>query len=143
MKYVVEIIIDLSEKESNKSDAKRIIETLGFEVLNVRKFKNTRTLKQNKALHKMFQETADLLNEKGFDMRAIYREEVPIMWTAYSVKDMWKKIQQAMFGTNSTTKLDRHEQINKVFDTFNNLLIERTKGEVSLTFPSKEAQLNN
>ena len=55
MKYKVEIIVDAGDKQWSY----KVFNDLGLEVENVSLYKNTRTLQQNKALHKMFQETKE------------------------------------------------------------------------------------
>jgi hypothetical protein len=46
----------------------------------------TRTLKQNAALHLMFTQLAQELNEAGFDMKKTLKPEIEIMWN-----DLWLK----------------------------------------------------
>lgn len=70
--------------------------------------------------------------DKGIDMREIVRKEVPIPCTPENIKWMWKLLQKGMFGTKSTTELRKSGDIDRVYDQFNKIWIERTNGEISL-----------
>lgn len=100
---------------------------------------NYRTQTQSNALHLLFKQTSDMCIEKGIDMREIVREEVPIDCTPENIKWLWKLLQKAMLGKESTTKLSKHQEIDRVYDQLNKILIERTEGEISLPpFPYDE-----
>ncbi len=100
-----------------------------------------RTSQQNRSLHKLFQETADLCEEKGVEMRDLVKEEIPIPVTKENLKLLWKKIQHKMFGKKSTAELKKTGEIDEVYDALNRILIERTNGEVSLPpFPHVEEE---
>ncbi len=100
---------------------------------------NKRTSSQNNALHLLFAQISKECEEKGIDLREVVRDEVPIPCTPENIKWMWKLLQKAMFGTRSTTELRKSGDIDKVYDQFNKILIERTNGEISLPpFPSLE-----
>jgi len=106
---------------------------------------NTRTLTQNSALHLLFTQLANELNEKGLDMRAIIRDDIEISWTPYSIKEyLWRPLQKLLIGKQSTTKLNRSKEIDLIYDNLNRILIERTQGEISLPpFPSIETLEND
>lgn len=114
-------------------NARQTIKSLGLVVQDCKPVKSLRTMNQNSALHLFFQQLADELNEKGFDMRALIRQDVEIQWTGYSIKEnLWKPLQKALFGKKSTTQLEKTEEIDRVYDNLNRILIERTKGEVQI-----------
>lgn len=95
-----------------------------------------RTSQQNKALHKYFTLLADELNAAGYDMRRTLKPGVDIPWTPELVKQyLWKGIQEAMLGSDSTRELTTKE-IDKVYDVLNKHLGETTG--VHVAFPSKE-----
>lgn len=95
-----------------------------------------RTSQQNKALHKYFTLLADELNAAGYDMRRTLKPGVDIPWTPDLVKQyLWKGIQEAMLGSDSTRELTTKE-IDKVYDVLNKHLGETTG--VHVAFPSKE-----
>lgn len=101
-----------------------------------------RTLQQNKALHKLFEQTAKMLNENGLDMRAVINPEIDILWSAYTVKEhLWRPVQMAYLGKKSTTKLSTAD-LDKIYDIINKALAERT-GLSLPPFPSIDEQLNN
>ncbi|MEO0304705.1 MAG: hypothetical protein ABIM64_05535 [candidate division WOR-3 bacterium] len=134
-----------SEAETLKegfSKAKKQLE--GLDLIEIESVINRRTLQQNAALHLLFTQLAEKLNEKGFDMRKIIRKDVEISWTPHSVKEyLWKPLQKVITGKKSTTKLDKIGEIDTIYDNLNRILIERTKGEVELPpFPSIDVAMD-
>lgn len=102
-----------------------------------------RTNPQNNSLHLLFSQISKECMAKGIDLRQIVREEVPIQCTPENIKWLWKLLQEALFKTKSTTELKKTGEIEVVWDAFNRILIERTKGEISLMpFPSMESLIN-
>ena len=96
-----------------------------------------RTLKQNKALHVLFEELSQTLNEQGLDMRRTLKPGVEIPWNAKTVKEyLWRPIQKAQLNKDSTTQLTTRE-IDQVFDTLNRYLGENHG--VHVPFPSIES----
>lgn len=64
-----------------------------------------RTLTQNKALHKYCSLLSETLNDAGYDMKKVLKEEVDIPWTMESVKEhLWKPIQRSVIDKESTTE---------------------------------------
>jgi hypothetical protein len=95
-----------------------------------------RTGQQNKALHKFYEMLAQTLNEAGLEMKVLLKPNINIWWTKDSVKDyLWRPIQEAMYGTNSTTFLRKHEQIDKVHQVLMRELGEK-HGVEYIEFPS-------
>jgi len=96
-----------------------------------------RTIQQNKALHKFFELLADELNGAGLDMRKLLKPEIDIPWTTISVKNfLWRPIQEVMLGKQSTTELDKLQEIDKIYETLNRFLGE--KWGLHVEFPSIE-----
>lgn len=95
-----------------------------------------RTINQNAALHKYFQDVANELNEAGLDMRKVLKPSISIPWTRESVKKhLWRPVQDAMYDKLSTTKLETNE-VNEVYEVLNRHMAE--KFGISVDFPSKE-----
>lgn len=95
-----------------------------------------RTTLQNKALHLYFQMLGDSLNEAGLDMRKVLEPGVEIPWNKDMVKNyLWRPIQQAQIGKESTTELETQE-IDQVFETLNRHLAD--KFGVHIPWPSIE-----
>lgn len=62
-----------------------------------------RTDQQNRALHLFCRLLSKALNDAGLDQRKVMKPEVEIPWNEESVKtNLWKPIQEAMFGIQST-----------------------------------------
>lgn len=93
-----------------------------------------RTLRQNRALHKLFSLLAEELNSAGFDMRRTLKPGIDIPWNAKTIKEyLWRPIQQAQLDKESTTELTTKD-IDDIFDTLNRHLGEKLG--VHVTFPS-------
>lgn len=93
-----------------------------------------RTLRQNRALHKLFGLIAEELNNSGYDMRRTLKEGVDIPWNADTVKNyLWRPVQEAQLGKESTTELTTKD-MDRVFDTLNRYFGE--KFGLHIPFPS-------
>jgi len=94
-----------------------------------------RTIQQNKALHKWFELLAEALNDSGLDMKKTLKHDIDIPWTKDMIKKhLWKPVQKAVLNKESTTKLLKVEEIDKVFDVINRQL--GTKFNIYQEFPS-------
>jgi len=145
--FEVKILIEV-ESETLKDGmlkAKETIKQLGLKPEDIKPVISARTEQQNRALHLFFSKLADELNEKGLDMRTLIRQEVELSWTPYNIKEyLWRPLQKVLTGKKSTTKLDKIEEINLIYENLNRILIERTKGEINFpSFPSIETQIEN
>jgi len=99
--------------------------------------KNTRSLRQNSALHLLFTIISDQLNEMGveFQYTGLKGQPLSLMHTPNIVKEyIWRRIQISMFNIESTTKINT-DQINQIVDVLAKYFGE--KGIV-IEFPSKE-----
>jgi len=93
-----------------------------------------RTLTQNRALHLMYDHLAKTLNDAGYDMKRTLKQDVDIPWNTITVKEyLWKPIQNAQLGKESTTELTTKE-IDEVFETLNRHLGDKLG--VHVIFPS-------
>jgi hypothetical protein len=96
-----------------------------------------RTTTQNASLHKYCQLLADELNEQGQDFRLFMKEGYEVPFTQDLVKEhIWKPVQKAMFGIDSTTKADR-TQYSAIYDVLNRKMAEYG---VYVPWPSEEAR---
>lgn len=99
--------------------------------------KNTRTTRQNSALHLLFTIISSQLNEMGVEFQyfGLKGQVLSVRHTPNLVKEhVWKPIQRVLFDIESTTKINT-EQINEVVDVLAKYFAE--KGIV-IQFPSKE-----
>lgn len=95
-----------------------------------------RTIQQNKALHKLFEQLADELNTQGLEMKVVLKPEYELWWNKTSIKQhLFKPLMKAMYSKNSTTELTTVE-INKVFEQLQKMLGE--KFGVEMIWPSLE-----
>jgi hypothetical protein len=117
--------------------AKKAVESMGLKVHEILPVKSTRTITQNNALHLYLTQWAETLNEHGIGMKQIVRKDLDIPPTMQLLKDnVWKKIQRAMYGHNSTKDLDKQEEINKIVDVITKTFGERFK--LYVPWPSLE-----
>lgn len=103
--------------------------------------KNTRTNKQNRALHLLFTIMSEQLNEMGmtYNYQGLKGQVIETRFTPHIIKEFyWRPVQVTMFEVKSTTKINT-TQINEIVDVFSNWFGE--KGIV-IQFPSKE-QIKN
>lgn len=98
----------------------------------------TRTLRQNKALHLFFDMLAKSLNDAGLDQRKVLKPSVSIPWTKTAIKEqLWRPIQKAMYAKHSTTDLMKQEEIDHIHETLTRHLAEKF-GIEYIPFPSHE-----
>ena len=140
--FEVKIIVENSSEPTAKAlqEAKKLVESFGLKAADVKPVMSQRTSQQNAALHLFFTQLSEELNEKGLDMRHLIRPEIELSWTPYNVKEyLWRPLQKALTGKKSTTKLDKTQEIDLIYDNLNRIITERTKGEVQFPpFPSIE-----
>lgn len=130
-----------NETEANKAKDKlnHFIKT-GKSIDLIEK-KNTRTTRQNSALHLLFTIISSQLNEMGVEFQyfGLKGQVLSVRHNPHLVKEhVWKPIQKALFDIESTTKINT-EQINEVVDVLAKYFGERG---IVIQFPSRE-QLNN
>ena len=102
----------------------------------VRKAGNKRTEAQNNALHLYFTQLSEAFNEAGLDIRKVIRQEVDIEWSPVLVKELlWRKIQKFVLKKESTTELNKLEEIDKIYELLNRFT---SKFGVAVPFPSIE-----
>ena len=98
---------------------------------------DVRTHAQNRALHLYLKHVAEALNAAGYDMKQVIKAD--ISWDMLQAKEMlWKPIQKAVLGKQSTTALKKGE-IDTVYHHLNRLLGE--KFGIHVAFPSVEEML--
>lgn len=97
-----------------------------------------RTNQQSKALHLGMEFIAEELNNAGYDMKKVLKQEVDIPWTKETVKEyLFKPIMKALYHHESTTDLKKTEEIEKVWDTLMRHLGEKFHIEY-VPFPNNE-----
>jgi hypothetical protein len=95
---------------------------------------DTRTIKQNSAMHKYFDMVAKEFNKRNLSISVVLKPD--IMWNTIAIKEqLWKPIQKGALGKISTTRLEKKD-LTLVYDIMNKLLGERFGFNVP--FPSKE-----
>lgn len=96
-----------------------------------------RTDKQNRAMHKLYQDIADHCMSQGIDQKMtldhFQKYETPV--TPEFVKETWRTIQYNMFNTYRTSQLST-DQVDKVYGVFTKFWSQVT-GEY-FSFPNRE-----
>ena len=99
-----------------------------------------RTSQQNRALHAFYTLLANALNDAGLDQRKVLKPSVSIPWTPEAAKEqLWRPIQKAMYGKESTTELSKIQEIDKIHEVLMRHLGEKF-GVEYITFPHDEAR---
>lgn len=80
--------------------------------------KGKRTPAQNDALHLWFTQIAKLCRDAGIDAPLIMSQVMHYDVDMYFIKGMWKKLQKALFHTESTRELQKTGHIDKMVDHF-------------------------
>lgn len=104
--------------------------------IEIKEQDQTRSWRQNRALHLFFEQVSKELNDLGipFVYHGLKGMEMETSWTKDLFKNfVWKPIQKVMFGTESTTKLTT-KQIDKIFEVINKFFAER---RIEITFPNQ------
>jgi hypothetical protein len=102
---------------------------------------NKRSSQQNKSLHLLFTNISFELNIMGleFTYRGIKGKEIQTIYTPLIVKDyLWRPLQMALIGKESTTKLN-HSDIEAIFMVLGKWFSEQG---VVIEFPSIETLIN-
>ena len=129
---------------SHEQDSSRFVRRVQFlkekgSTVELKEVKDTRTTRQNSALHLYL----DWLSEEFNGLGITYNHpilDVELPYTMEIVKEqIWKPIQLSLFGTNTTTKLNT-EQMNEVIDVISKFLGERG---VYLEFPNIDTLINS
>lgn len=94
-----------------------------------------RTLTQNASLHKYCGMVAEALNDAGYDFRTFIEPGLAVPFNDALVKEyIWRPIQKAVTGKDSTTKPERHEY-GVIYDCVNLNLSEHG---IYVPWPCKE-----
>ena len=98
---------------------------------------NQRTAKQNSAIRVYCREVSEALNEAGYDMKSFpWKEGFALPWSEYTVMEyLWRQVQVAMTGKESSTKLDTKE-VGQVYEVLARKLAELAA--INVPFPSKD-----
>lgn len=97
-----------------------------------------RTIKQNRALHLMFEQLADNLNNEGMSVQKVLTLEAK--FTGKLIKELlWRPTQKWLYKKKSTTELTTKE-LDEVFEVIQKALAE--KG-IEIQFPSIETIMMN
>lgn len=96
-----------------------------------------RTGQQNRALHKFLSMLSDELNRNGLTLQVIFSTTADRDWSLNTVKEeIWRKMQKAVLGKDSTTELKKQEDIDNVYDHLNRWFSENPKvQETDFQFP--------
>ncbi len=103
--------------------------------------KFTRSLRQNKAMHKYFTMISTHLNDMNIEFvyEGLNDNSFTMPYTPQLVKDFfWRPIQRTLYGIESTTKLKRNE-LDKIIDVISGFF---AKKGVYVEFPTKDLMIS-
>tara|TARA_R110000765_G_scaffold78234_1_gene153844 strand:- start:135 stop:632 length:498 start_codon:yes stop_codon:yes gene_type:complete len=96
-----------------------------------------RSQTQNAALHLFCSQLADKLNDAGFDFRVFIKDGYAVPFNEMLVKEyLWRPIQKAITGKDSTTKPERGEY-SQIYDVLNLKIAEYG---LHVPWPSQESK---
>ena len=99
-----------------------------------------RTLDQNASIHLWMTQVAQAFNDKGFFVNEVLEQMAPIAFTTPIYKEcIWRPKQISLVGKKSSTKLDKVNDINVIYDYLNKN--QKAKFGIDLPFPSEETKL--
>ena len=94
-----------------------------------------RTIPQNNSLHLFCKMVAEELNDAGYTVNMVMKENWDVSWTAGLVKELiWKGFLKAKYNKDSTTEMTTKE-VDAVYNDININLAE--KFGISLEFPDR------
>jgi hypothetical protein len=97
----------------------------------------TRTSKQNAALHVYLRQVSRTLNDAGLSINTFFKEGYQVPFNEMTVKDeIWHKMQVAVTGKEHSSDLTPKE-MTEVFDRLNCVLAD--KG-IHVPWPSKDSK---
>lgn len=111
-------------------------EKLRGKTVELKEVSNARSVRQNRALHLLFDKIAVALNELGIThiYHGLNKKELETHWTGGLFKEVtWKPLQMHLYQTDSTTKLTS-KQIDEMFQVLNKFFAERG---VQIEFPTE------
>jgi len=143
-KYEIKIPISFNVKSAQES--LEMAKALAKQISGGRKgfikvLPMARTDQQNKALHVLYKQWSDGLNERGLDIFTVLSNGLKIPWTDKLFKELyWRPLQEKLTGKKSTTKLNKTQEIDLIYDTINREFSERYG--LHIPFPCFEELLN-
>lgn len=104
----------------------------------IRKKISRRTASQNNAMHLYFEMVSDRLNDSGLNIEKVIKGfTMEHDWTPSLVKELlWREAQRFVTKKESTTELNKQEEIDKIWEIMNRFLA-KLKVE-SIPFPCIE-----
>ena len=79
----------------------------------------TRTGQQNKALHLWLTQKAQQCRDAGVSPKMAFERTVELEMTPEMMKEIFKTVQKAMYGTDSTKELKKQGQLVEVIEHLN------------------------
>jgi hypothetical protein len=78
-----------------------------------------RTNQQSRALHKFFELKATQCRDAGVSPRMAFEKTIELEMTPQLMKEIWRSVQRAMYGKQSTTELAKVGEIDEVAEHIN------------------------
>ena len=109
--------------------------------VSVSRKSDRRTLTQNNSIHKYFELVSEALNESGLTIEKVIENfTMEHEWSPALVKELlWREAQRFATKKESTTELNKLEDISKTYEIVNRFL---AKLGLHIPFPSIATQFN-
>ncbi len=133
--FEIKKISDLSSDDF-QLHIRELIEKGGCRI-KVTALNNNRTLPQNRAMHKYFDELAEALNDAGMTQKAMFKllkEGFDLPVTEHFTKKLWHEAMIVMVDKTSTADLERKE-VSQIYQAVDQRVAELTG--VHIEFPSR------
>mgnify|MGYP001561749107 CR=1 FL=1 len=102
-------------------------------------YSEQRTSQQNRAMHLLFTQIAEELNNRGIEQKTVVKileKYSTVPWNSTTVKELiWRTLQKSLLLKRSTTELTK-EDVDQVFDVLNREIF--VPFGIELKFPSSE-----
>ncbi len=137
--FRIELLIENDYETAEDAKAAALTPGQPFISKEIKQIHDTRTLRQNNAIHLFCELLANEFNERGLEITTVLAESVECPWRGESVKELiWRPVQRAVTGKESTTELNKVKDINEIYDPINKWLGE--KWHIFVPFPCIEYQ---
>jgi hypothetical protein len=138
-RFKITLLVENDFETVEEAKAAALTSGVPYVSRDIKQIHDTRTLRQNNAIHLFCQQLAHEFNEHGLEIRTVLSEEIEHPWSCEAVKELiWRPIQKSYVGKTSTTKLDKVKEINSIVDVINRFI--GGKWGLYCPFPSLEYQ---
>ena len=87
--------------------------------------KETRSGQQNNAIHLWYAQKTEQCREHGITLQMVFEKTIDLEMTPQIMKEIWRRVQKAMYKKDSTTQLDKSNgEIEDIAEHLNRFFAE-------------------